>query len=82
MANRPMPTQAARPNMAQLLQQLQSLQQNPMGFLRNMGLNVPQNLNNPNEIIQYLMNSGRFSQQQYEQARQLAAQLKKNQAPY
>lgn len=82
MANRFMPTQAARPNMAQLLQQLQSLQNDPMGFLRNLGLSVPQNLNNPNEIIQYLMNSGRFSQQQYEQARQLAAQLKKTQAPY
>lgn len=81
MPNRPMPTQAARPNMAQLLQQLQSLQQNPLGFLQNLGLSVPQNMSNPNDIIQYLMNSGRFTQQQYEQARQIAAQLKKNQAP-
>lgn len=80
MTNRPMPTQA-RPNMAQLLQQLQSLQQNPLGFLQNLGLTVPQNMSNPNDIIQYLMNSGRFTQQQYEQARQIAAQLKKNQAP-
>ena len=60
-------------NMAQLLQMLQ---QNPVQFLRARGLNVPQDLNNPNAIIQYLMNTGQVSQQQYQQARMMAERFR------
>ena len=59
------------------MQMLQQLQQNPMQFLRQAGYNVPENLNDPNQIIQHLMNSGQISQQKYEQARQMVAQFKK-----
>ncbi len=54
---------------------LQQLRSNPMQFLRQAGFNVPQNLSDPNAIIQHLMNSGQISQQRYDQARQMAAQL-------
>jgi hypothetical protein len=59
------------------MQMLQKLRQNPVQMLRQAGLNVPDNLNDPNQIIQHLMNSGQISQQRYEQARQMAAQFKR-----
>ena len=59
------------------MQMLQQLRQNPVQMLRQAGLNVPDNLNDPNAIIQHLMNSGQISQQRYEQARQMAAQFRR-----
>ena len=59
------------------MQMLQQLRQNPVQMLRQAGLNVPDNLNDPNQIIQHLMNSGQISQQNYERARQMAAQFKR-----
>lgn len=62
--------------MNNMIQLLQMLQQNPVEVLRSRGLNVPQDLNNPNAIIQYLMNTGQVSQQQYQQARMMAEQFR------
>lgn len=59
------------------MQMVQQLKANPIQFLQRAGFNVPNNLNDPNQIIQYLMNSGQISQQRYEQARQMAAQFKR-----
>lgn len=59
------------------LQMIQQLQQNPVQMLRQAGLNVPDNLNDPNAIIQHLMNSGQVSQERYEQARQMAERFRK-----
>lgn len=55
---------------------LQQLQSNPLGFLRQRGFNVPDNISDPNAIIQHLMNSGQISQNQYEQARQMAQRIR------
>ncbi len=74
--NRPMPFGGNMPRMNPM-QMLQQLRQNPVQMLRQAGLNVPDNLNDPNQIIQHLMNSGQISQQRYEQARQMAAQFRK-----
>lgn len=59
------------------MQMLQQLRQNPVQVLRQAGLNIPDNLSDPNAIIQHLMNSGQVSQQRYEQARQMAARFKR-----
>ncbi len=59
------------------MQMLQQLKQNPVGFLRQAGVNIPANLNDPNAIIQHLLNSGQVSQQRYEQARRMAEQFRK-----
>lgn len=59
-------------NFAQLLTQLRN---NPMAVLRQAGYNVPQNANNPNDIIQHLMNSGQISQNQMNYAQQVAQQM-------
>jgi hypothetical protein len=55
------------------MQMLSQLQQNPLGFLAQRKLNIPQNIaNDPNKIIQHLMNTGQISQDQYNQAIQNA----------
>ena len=59
------------------MQMIQQLQANPIQFLQRAGFNVPSNLNDPNAIIQHLMNSGQITQQRYEQARQMVAQFKR-----
>ena len=56
-------------NMMQMLMQLKS---NPLGILRQAGFNVPYSMNNPQEISQYLMNSGQVSQEQLNRAQQQA----------
>ena len=44
--------------------------QNPMMML-SQKYNIPQNLNNPNQIIQHLLNTGQVSQSQVNQAMQM-----------
>lgn len=56
-------------NPAQMLAQLKS---DPVGFLNRAGMNLPNGVNSPQEIIQYLMNNGRISQQQLNYAQQMA----------
>lgn len=48
----------------------QTFMQNPMALLQRR-FNLPAGLQNPNDIIQYLLNSGQVSQQQVNQAMQL-----------
>lgn len=74
--NRPMPFGGNMPQMNPM-QMLQQLRQNPAQMLRQAGLNVPDNLNDPNQIIQHLMNSGQVSQDAYNKARQMAAQFRR-----
>lgn len=50
---------------------------NPMQVMQMLTqkYNVPQGLNNPQELVQHLMNSGQISQEQYNQARAFAQQM-------
>ena len=52
-------------NMNQIMQMYQQLKANPMQILARR-FNLPQgmNMNNPNDIVQYLLNTGQISQQQ------------------
>lgn len=55
---------------------LQQFKANPMQFLMQRRFNVPQNIaNDPNAIMQYLVNSGQVTQQQINQAYQMAKQI-------
>ena len=74
--NRPIPFGGNMPQMNPM-QMLQQLRQNPAQMLRQAGLNVPDNLSNPNDIIQHLMNSGQVSQDAYNRARQIVAQFRR-----
>lgn len=44
--------------------------QNPMAMLSKR-FNIPQNMNDPNQIIQHLLNTGQVSQQQVNNAMQM-----------
>ena len=57
------------------MQLLPQLQQNPVQFLKNLGMDIPFGMNDPNMIIQHLMNSGQVSQQQYNAVRQQISAL-------
>lgn len=61
-----------------ILGMLQQLQNNPMAML-SQKFNIPQdiNVNDPNAIIQHLMNTGQVSQQAYNNARNMAMTFKK-----
>ena len=60
--------------MNNMLFQFQQFMQNPQQVISRMG--IPQQYaRDPNGMIQYLMNSGKISQQQYNQAQSMARQL-------
>lgn len=56
---------------------LSQIKSNPVGFLTQRGLNIPQGMNNPNDIIQHLMRTGQVSQEQYNKAMSMAQMFKK-----
>lgn len=54
--------------------QFQQFMSNPQQVISRMG--IPQQYaSDPNGMIQYLMNSGKITQQQYNQAQSMARQL-------
>ena len=60
-----------------LMASLKALQQNPMQFLAQRRLNIPQNIqNDPNAIIQHLMNTGQISQERYNMASQMVNRIR------
>ena len=62
------------PNIMTMLQQLKA---NPVQFLLQRKFNIPQNisLNDPNAILNYLVTSGQISQNQINNAYQMAQQM-------
>ena len=57
-------------NAFNFMQVYQQFMQNPTGMLSRR-FNIPQNLNDPNAIIQHLLNSGQVSQAQVNQVMQM-----------
>ena len=55
-----------------MMQMLGQLKQNPLALLQRAGFNIPANFNNPQQIIQHLTQTGQISQQQLNQAQQMA----------
>ena len=58
-----------------IMQMLPQFKQNPMAFLQSARFNVPANLNNPNDILNHLIQSGQVNQQQLDYAQQMAQML-------
>lgn len=61
--------------MSNLMQMVQQMKSNPMALLSRR-FNLPQNLQNPNDIINYLVQSGQVSQQQINAAYQAAQRFR------
>ena len=57
-------------NMFNFMQLYSQFKQNPMAML-SQRYNIPQNMQDPNEIIQHLLNSGQVSQAQVNQVMQM-----------
>ena len=76
MANPLFNALAGNSPMGNMLQMLTQLQQNPLALLGKAGFNIPNNLSNPQQIIQYLTQSGQINQNQLNQAQQMAQILK------
>lgn len=55
-----------------MMQMLGQLKQNPLGLLQRAGYNIPANLNDPQQIIQHLTQTGQINQAQLNQAQQMA----------
>lgn len=60
------------------LAMLQQLKANPMQFLMQRRFNIPQGMaTDPQQILNHLVQSGQISQQQINQAYQMAQQFKR-----
>ena len=57
-----------QPNPTQMLQQLRS---NPVSVLKQAGYNIPEGMNNPQQMVNYLLQSGQVPQARYQQAMQM-----------
>ena len=52
---------------------------NPLGHMISKKMNIPQEyMNNPNEAIQYLMNTGQITQQDYNRLNDLAKRIQRS----
>ena len=61
-----------------VLAMLQQFKMNPMQFLLQRRMNVPQNIpmNDPNAILNYLVSTGQISQPQIDRAYQMAQRFR------
>ena len=59
-----------------VMNQFQSFMQNPMQFLLGKNINLPQNLqNDPKGAVQYLLNNGQMTQEQFNRLNTMASQM-------
>lgn len=65
-------------NIGNIMGMVQQFKANPMQFLLQKKLNVPQTvaMDNPQAIMDYLLQSGQINQQQINQAYQIAQRFK------
>ena len=61
-------------NPMQIMSMLTQFKQNPLSIL-SQRFNLPQNMNNPQEILNHLLNSGQINQNQIDQANQMKQQF-------
>lgn len=57
------------------MQMLSQLKQHPAEMLKQAGYNIPDGLNNPQQIINHLLNSGQVNQGRVNMAQQMARQF-------
>lgn len=48
-----------------MFERFQAFLQNPVMFMMKSRFNIPQNITNPNDIINHLLQSGQITQDQY-----------------
>ena len=63
-------------NPMDMMGMLQSLKSNPMQFLMQRRMNLPQGMNDPQAILNHLLQTGQVSQQQINNAYQMAQRFR------
>ena len=53
------------------------LKQDPSGILKRAGLNVPPEMNNPQQIINYLLQSGQINNPRLQMAQRMAQMFRR-----
>lgn len=56
-----------KPQQLNPMQMLQQLRSNPMGMLKQAGYNIPDGMSNPQQMVNYLIQSGQVPQSRYQQ---------------
>lgn len=56
-------------------QAMAQLQADPAGVLKQIGLNIPAGMNDPQQMVQHLLQSGQVPQSRFAQAMQMMGQL-------
>lgn len=56
-------------------QAIAQLQGDPIGVLQQIGLNIPQGMTNPQQIVQHLVQTGQVSHGRFAQAMQMMGQM-------
>lgn len=59
------------------MQMLQYLKGNPAQALSSVGLRIPEGMNNPQEIITHLMQTGQITQSRLSQAQRMAQNIQR-----
>lgn len=63
--------------MANLQNALSQIKANPAQVLSQAGLNIPMGMNDPNQIINHLLQSGQINQSKLAQVQQMASMFKR-----
>lgn len=58
-----------------IMQMLPQFKQNPLSALMGAGYKIPANMNNPQQILQHLVQSGQVNQGQLDYAQRMAQML-------
>lgn len=58
-----------------IMQMIPQIRQNPLAVLKQAGYNIPTGFNNPNQIIQHLVQSGQVNQGQLDYAQRMAQMM-------
>lgn len=64
-----------KPQPSNPMQVLQQLRSNPVGMLKQAGYSIPDGMNNPQQMINYLLQSGQVPQARYQQAMQMFSRM-------
>ena len=59
-----------KPQQLNPMQMLQQLRSNPMGMLKQAGYSIPDGMSNPQQMVNYLIQSGQVPQSRYQQVMQ------------
>lgn len=66
---------AQQPQQMTMQDAMRQLQQNPSDMLKRAGLNVPNGMNNPQQIVNHLLQSGQVPQNRLTMAMQMAQRM-------